>query len=598
MMETYRKILRRRSRLLKLPLLAAFTVISCVYYGVSHRWLSRDEQHTFVLPIRLPSIPSHERGSEQQRLWASRTEEVKEGFLHAYSGYKRFAYGHDELRPLTNRGSDKFNGWGLSLVDGLDTMWLMGLHDEFNATLSVIDSMNFSLDATSHAPFFETVIRYLGGLLSAYALSKETVLLQRADELGQKLLPAFNTSLGLPAYGVNTVTGALSYGWLTDAAMLAEVASCQMEYKYLAHLTGRVEYYEKVEKVMDVIKRAKLRGGMFPTRLSMHSGTPMNYQFSVGGFADSAHEYMLKQWLLSSRTEPKSLNLYLRSVSAIIQNLLYLSPSRHLLYVTDVDTYRSPATPSRKFEHLSCFLPGLLALGAQTLPPSALSQQDKELHLWAAEGLANTCWVLYRDHVSGLGPDEVEFHDTNFKFGFVDPEGDESVGYVPETRRNRLGLKQGKWVDHVKEWDRAGRPGGGPPGVKDPKPMVDGLKDYANTRHEYLLRPETIEAIYLMWRTTGDLKWRERGWEIYQAIDLRTRTPTGFASLRTVVQVPSPRLDEMPSYFLAETLKYMYLLFHEDDLIPLDKWVFNTEAHPFPMFEWTSWEKKKYHIPA
>jgi hypothetical protein len=55
------------------------------------------------------------------------------------------------------------------------------------------------------APFFETVIRYLGGLLGAYSLSGETVLLLRADDLGRMLLPAFNTTSGFPMFAVNTV---------------------------------------------------------------------------------------------------------------------------------------------------------------------------------------------------------------------------------------------------------------------------------------------------------------------------------------------------------------------------------------------------------
>lgn len=91
------------------------------------------------------------------------------------------------------------------------------------------------------------MIRYLGGLLSAYALSGETTLLARADDLGMMLLPAFNgTASGFPAFGVNTQSGAVTMGWMGASTLLAEGMSCQMEYKYLAHLTGRSEYYSKV----------------------------------------------------------------------------------------------------------------------------------------------------------------------------------------------------------------------------------------------------------------------------------------------------------------------------------------------------------------
>ncbi|THH27799.1 hypothetical protein EUX98_g6396 [Antrodiella citrinella] len=598
-----------RTRTFKLLAFACLVILGCIFYASNY--YEQFRQPAIAPPLRLPVHPVNHPDSEAHKLWNLRAEEVKEAFLYAYRGYKRFARHQDELKPITNRGINNFNGWGLTVVDSLDTMWMMDLQDEFQQALPFVANLTFDLDEAI------IVIRYVGGLLSAYALSNETILLDRAEDLAQKLLPAFNTSINLPAFSVNTVTGETDEGRELGTAWLAEVMSCQMEYKYLAHLTGKAEYFEKA----NVIKRMKVKKGMLPTKLSMDTGGPMNHRFSVGAYADSAYEYMLKQWLLSSRVETKSEKLYLRTVSAILENLLYLSTSRHLLYVTDVDSKTNPPKPSYIFEHLSCFLPGLLALGAHTLPASVLSPRDKQLHLWAAEGLANTCYVLYADQPSGLGPEEVQFHSVPFKFGRRGEVEDVSsgfIGFTPEQRRKREGevddvssgnightpkqekrsegLVRGRWMEHVREWEWAGKPGGVPPGVRDPKPAVTGKRDYASRRHEYLLRPETVETFYLMWRTTGDPKWRERGWDVFQAIELHTKTPTGYASIQTVEQTPSPRLDEMPSYFLAETLKYLYLLFREDDLIPLDRWVFNTEAHPLPMFEWTAEEKRKYRI--
>lgn len=111
----------------------------------------------------------------------------------------------------------------MSIIDSLDTMWLMGLHDEFKRALTFVDQSTFHLPDVSNqinvktctmsefnhsqgvfASFFETAIRYLGGLLSAYALSREQILLTRADDLGHMLSPAFNTASGFPLYGINT----------------------------------------------------------------------------------------------------------------------------------------------------------------------------------------------------------------------------------------------------------------------------------------------------------------------------------------------------------------------------------------------------------
>lgn len=116
-------------------------------------------------------------------------------------------------------------------------------------------------------------------------------------------------------------------------------------------------------------------------------------------------------------------------------------------------------------------------------------------------------------------------------------------------------------------------------------------------------RSQTIESMFLMWKTTGDTRWRERAWDIFLALEREAKTGSGYAVVKTVTLSPPPLHDDMPrsvcfpyssvvsthnrvqlSFFLAETLKYLYLMFSEDDLVPLDKWVFNTEAHPFPIF--------------
>jgi mannosyl-oligosaccharide alpha-1,2-mannosidase len=127
-----------------------------------------------------------------------------------------------------------------------------------------------------HAAFFETVIRYLGGLLSAYALSHDPILLARADDLGTALLPVFDTPSGLPLYAVNPVSGKATPGWTGGNTILSEALSCQLEYKYLAYLTGRTQYYTTVEKIMDRMYAADFSysRGLLPTMFSTQSGEP------------------------------------------------------------------------------------------------------------------------------------------------------------------------------------------------------------------------------------------------------------------------------------------------------------------------------------
>ena len=101
-----------------------------------------------------------------------------------------------------------------------------------------------------------------------------------------------------------------------------------------------------------------------------------------------------------------------------------------------------------------------------------------------------------------------------------------------------------------------------------------------------LQRPETIESIFYMYRATKDPKYREWGWNIFQSFEKYTKLKDGYASIDNVKRPDNPGYrDKMETFYLAETLKYLYLLFSDDpNLIPLDKFVINTEAHPLPVY--------------
>ncbi|KAG8844911.1 hypothetical protein FRB96_002800 [Tulasnella sp. 330] len=534
---------------------------------------------------QLPPLPPPP--SPEQLLWDGRADEVKAAFKYAYWDYERFAFPHDELDPLTNSSKDNFNGWGVSALDSLDTMVIMGLEDEFRRALVLLQDLNFFKHDQS-VPFFETVIRYLGGLLSAWHLTKEPILLFQADRLGTALLPAFNTSSGFPSYSVNPAAELAGKGWRGGGIFgLAESASCQMEYKYLAKLTGRQEYFEVAERIMDGFVLLQDPGTHMWTQ-SVYSAAEAPYikpgqaSFSVGAAGDSAYEYLLKQYLLSNRTETKVLDLYLSSVRGAVDNLLYVSPTRNLLYVTDVTTYNDTlsdtphtvVTPSHVLEHLACFFSGLLALGAYALEDlgEKYPAWERQIHMDIARGLATTCYLSYADMASGLGADSVRFDRY-------------------ETRR---------WRDVYDEWYTAGAEGTAPGfDVNIPPVYQPEKRDYFASRSDWLSRPETVESLFILYRITGEPIWRERGYEIFQAIEKWSKGPVGYASVGNVdrIQNDPHRLNEMPSYFLAETLKYLYLLFRDDDSgISLDEIVFNTEAHPLPIFEWNNAEKHVYGI--
>ncbi|TFK26226.1 mannosidase [Coprinopsis marcescibilis] len=558
-------------------------------------------------------------------VWRYRADQVKQAIGHAYHGYEKYAMPKDELRPMTEEGMNQYNGWALTVFDSLDTLWLLGFKDEYKRALKVVESIDFKrvVHVQGQVPFFETVIRYLGGMLSAYALTKDPMLLRRAEDLADTLQPIFSSPSGLAWFSLNPSTNTTAG---ETNGVLAEIASFQLEYTYLAHATGKKKYLEPVQTLNKLFYQANLgkTNGMLPIDWNLATGVPRGHdiRISVGAQADSSHEYLLKQYLLTAKTDKVNLELYLHATSHILTNLLYMSPNRQMLYVTDTVANShsgNSAVPSHVFEHLSCFLPGLLALGADRLPLDDLSKLGidlntlgadarfgnasrqhqavrefdlKKLHMWAAEGLAQSCWMEYADQASGLGPDEVLMSGNSQGTYVWDPVKN---SWVLDSPAEEASL----WLDVMKSWKHSGSKA--PiPGLTTPRPVSysgrGSGRDYYIRKANYLLRPETVESLYILWKVTGDPKWRARGWAIFEAIEREAKTSSGYVTIKNVALSPPTRGNSMPSFFLAETLKYLYLLFSEEDKLPIDKWVFNTEAHPFPVFSWTEEERRIFNI--
>ena len=130
----------------------------------------------------------------------SRLGEVKEAFQHSWAGYKKHAWLQDELVPVNGSSRNPFCSWGATLVDALDTLWIMGLEEEFTEATNAVHQIDFTTTPRNDIPLFETTIRYLGGLLSAYDLSggKYRILLDKAIELADILMGSFDTPNRMP----------------------------------------------------------------------------------------------------------------------------------------------------------------------------------------------------------------------------------------------------------------------------------------------------------------------------------------------------------------------------------------------------------------
>ncbi|KAM4746523.1 mannosidase, alpha, class 1B, member 1b [Anableps anableps] len=466
--------------------------------------------------------PDNQEVNHSKDLETNRTEAVREAFRHAWKGYKDYAWGHDELRPISRSYSEWF-GLGLTLIDALDTMWILGLKQEFEEAREWV-ATELTFNKNVDVNLFESTIRILGGLLSTYHLTGDSLFLDKAKDIGSRLMPAFNTQSKIPYSDVNIGKGTAHPPRWTSDSTVAEVTSIQLEFRELSRLTQEPQYQVAVAEVMNQVHRLEGKlDGLVPMFINTNSGQ-FTHQgiYTLGARADSYYEYLLKQWIQGGKKENQFLKDYLQAIEGVKKNLLQKSSPNSLVFVGEL----SHGQFSPKMDHLVCFLPGTLALGAHSGLPAD--------HMDLAKELMQTCYQMYMQMETGLSPEIVHFN-----------------------------MHQGSIRDI------------------DVKPA---------DRHN-LLRPETVESLFYLYRFTKDHKYQDWGWEILQNFNKYTKVSSGgYTSINNVCDpdYPSPR-DKMESFFLGETLKYFYLLFSEDtDLISLDKYVFNTEAHPLPI--WPSTE--------
>ncbi|KAL5011605.1 hypothetical protein ScPMuIL_010156 [Solemya velum] len=468
--------------------------------------------------IKPPLDQRAENYFDANRPVTERQRAVVEAFQYAWQFYEKYAWGHDEYHPI----SKTFNEWfgiGLTIVDSLDTMIIMGLEKEFKKARDWVEK-EMKLDNKRDVNLFEITIRGVGGLLSAYHLTKDNIFKEKAKDLGDRLLPCFASGSKVPFSDVNLNTGvAHAPRWGPDSST-SEVTTIQLEFRDLSRVTGDPRYEEAAHAVSAHVHSLPKKDGLVPIFINAQSGMfRSSATITLGARGDSYYEYLLKQWVQTGKTIDMFKDDFIDAVEGIKKNLLSKSVPSGLVYIGELLSGR---TFSPKMDHLVCYLPGTLALGHHNGLPAE--------HMELAEQLANTCFEMYNKMPTKLSPEIVYFNKA--------------------------------------------------PGAPDD--LIVKPLDAHN-----LLRPETVESLFYLYRFTGDKKYQDWGWSIFQAFLRYTKVEGGgFSSIHNVKNPRNPGFnDKLESFFLSETLKYLYLLFSEDkDFISLDKFIFNSEAHPLPIY--------------
>ena len=417
---------------------------------------------------------------------AAAAEAVRGEFLHALNGYKRYAWGHDELKPLSKTYRDWY---GVSLymtpVDALDTMITMGFDDEAKKTREFIVK-NLSFDRDIYVKNFEVTIRMLGGLLSSYQLTGDKRLLTLAEDLGNRLLPAFKSKTGMPYMFVNLKTGAVR----GEVSNPAEIGTLLIEFGTLSKLTGKSIFYDKAKRALVELYNRRSPIGLVGSAINVETGVWTDPSSHISGGIDSYYEYLLKAWRLFDDKDCE--RMWRSSIEAVNKYLADETKGGLWYGYVDMNTGKRTAT---HFGALDAFFPAVLALSGDLDRAGRL--QESSFRMWTT---------------FGIEPEELDYSAMK-------------VAYAG-----------------------------------------------------YPLRPEIIESAYYLRYFTGDPRYLEMGRTFFDALRKYCKTEAGYADLSDVRA--KTKSDRMESFFLAETMKYLYLLFAPRETLDLEKVVFNTEAHP------------------
>lgn len=505
-----------------------------------------------------------------------RRDAVKATFLRSWNGYKTHAWGKDELTPISGSWRSSFGGWGATLVDTMDSLWIMGLKDDFEQCVEAVSEIDFSTNEEETLNVFETTIRYLGGLLAAHDLSQGQypVLLEKARELAEILYAAFDTKHRMPV---------TRWQWTTSAGggevfpsgttLLAEYGSLSVEFTRLAQLTGETKYFDAVQRIANELQRLQnltAMPGLWPVVVDLTewpSKAPYTH-FTLGGMADSAYEYLSKQYLmLSGRGEEgKQLHkMYTDAVDTAEQHIFFRPLTETgedvLLSGNAAVSKNGQVSLDPQGQHLACFTGGMVGMGAKLF--------DRPDDIDVAKRLVAGCIWAYRSMPTGLMPET--FHTVPCHTGVSRAEPSECEWSEPkwyQAIRNRHQLEGSPARPSEQELIEFAKS----------RSLTPGFSDIEDKR--YILRPEAIESVFILYRITGDDAYQEIAWEMFQKIENATKTDIGNAAVNDVTKAMPDNIDSMESFWLAETLKYFYLVFSEPDLISLDDYVMNTEAHP------------------
>lgn len=453
---------------------------------------------------------------ENKSILKTQRNKIKEMMLHAWTSYKLYAWGKNELKSIerTYNNNSIFGKCeiGATIVDALDTLYIMNLMEEYEQGRNWITN-EFSLDeCNEYISVFELNIRFIGGFLSLYALTGDLLYKEKAKYVADKIYLAFMTPSRIPYAKINFYSGNCDKGM----TVIADCGTLSLELMYLSVITNDVSYAGRVKEINTVLRALHLKNGLYPYWIDPSTGNYLTEQVLFGANSDSFYEYLLKAWIQSGSKDREMRDWFIHTIESIMENLVKTTKDGFYYITGQFGNFSD-----HKMDHLACFAGGFFALAAN----SSIHPNSSDQLLTIGKEITRTCRETYARTKTGLGPEIMRFH-----------------------------------------------------------PIVQEIQPFTAVDRSFKLRPETVESYFYLWRITHQQNYRDWAWDVVQAVEKYCRTPYGYTGIKDVY-LQNPRYDGVQqSFFLAETLKYLYLIFSEDSMLPLSEWVFNTEAHPLPIF--------------
>ena len=476
--------------------------------------------------------------------------------MYSWNAYKKYAFGMDELLPLNKSGINDWYGWGVTIVDGIDTAIVMNLTDIVQEQLAFIETIDFTTTPYGPVEIFDTNIRYVGGLLSAYDLLKSGLfpnnypesqidaLLSQAVTLADKIAFGFDSPTGLAASNVNFTSDTPVFGTYTvsgtgvtyNATNTASTGTFILEWARLSDLTGNETYRRLTERAESYLVNpspAPVYPGLVGTEFDVDTGKMITFDGGWHAGVDSFLEYLIKIYQYKKTpTTTRYKNFWLTATQSTIEYIAlqpYGFPD--LTFISQLDVNGSIEYFEDDF---TCFCGGNFLLGGALLDMPQLT----------ALGIAATdsCHQTYNQTLTGLGPIAWAWYNaSNLAY---DVEDDNDAAERKFAKRHGFFIPDGD-----ENWE---------------------------------FRPEEIESIFYSHRITGDARWAEYNWQIFQAIQNTAKNDVAYATVNNVnMPFGGSMSNNLDSFWFAECLKYLYLTFADPDVVSLNTFVFNTESHPF-----------------